>query len=190
MKTTFTLLLLLSVTNLIGQERFNISGVVTSGVNGEPLDLIVILVNGSSKKGAVTDSLGNYNLALTEGTYTLTALWIGYEGFDTTLQVAEPIILNFKLTAKCEFNNDLAISDISKGKAKLLIDGSISFTALSPEDKEFAKRYNVTYYNLGDAVYALECLEIYNSKVFEHLDKNYGTKWREAVRSDVINIKK
>lgn len=173
---------------MFGQGTFRISGVVTSAINSEPLEYMVILVNGSSENGSVTDSLGYYELDLPKGQVKLTALWIGYEGYDTTLFVNKPLELNFRLTAKCEYSRESAQSDISKGRPKLLIDGSISVTAFSKEDDKFAHRYKIRYYNLGDSVYALECIEMYNAEVFQYLDNKYGKSWREDVRPDVIDI--
>jgi CarboxypepD_reg-like domain len=187
MKRIFLAILILTATGIYAFGQTTISGNVSSAINGKPLQQVVVLIKGTTN-GVMTDSTGHYVLNLSFGKVTLTTSSIGYTRIDTTVSVTEPLVIDFQLKADCRFNRQRAKLDISTGKLKLLLVGSIAPTANSAKDKRFMKRFKLDYYDFGDNVIAEECIEEYNKSIFEYLDKTYGHKWRETVRLDVIGL--
>lgn len=164
-----------------------ISGKVTSSINGKPLRDVVVLFKGTNI-GALTDSIGNYQLDSPLGKVTMSVSWVGYKQVDTTVIVVKHLTVDFRLKAECNFNGQSAKSDIRTGKLKLLLVGSIAPIGNSSKDKRFMKQFNIDYFAFGDNVIAMECIEDYNKLICEYLDKTYGHKWRKTVRPDVIGL--
>ncbi|MEQ8423755.1 MAG: carboxypeptidase-like regulatory domain-containing protein, partial [Cyclobacteriaceae bacterium] len=147
----------------------------------------VVSIAGTNS-GAPTDSLGYYELNVPTGELTINVIYLGYNGIDTTLNIQESTELNFLITANCEFDKDRAQQDIRKNKVKLLLVGSIAPIANSKHDERFMKKYKIKYYDFGDEVIAMECIEEYNLEIFKFLDNMYGTDWRSEARTDVIAL--
>ena len=78
-----------------------------------------------------------------------------------------------------------ANDDWKKKKAKLYLVSGISTIGNSKSDKKFEKDYKIRYYDFGDTVPNMECIEVYNKRIFELMDEKYGIEWRSKVRSDV-----
>ncbi|MEQ8240033.1 MAG: carboxypeptidase-like regulatory domain-containing protein [Cyclobacteriaceae bacterium] len=173
--------------SLFGQETAKVFGTVKSAINNEPLEYLVVSIAGTGT-GVPTDSLGYYELYVPTGELTINVIYLGYNGIDTTLNIQESTELNFLIDANCEFDKDRAERDIRKNKAKLLLVGSIAPIANSKQDEQFMKKYKVKYFDFGDEVIAMECIEEYNIEIFQFLDDKYGSDWRNEARADVIAL--
>lgn len=187
MRSLFLAILIAAISGVNAFAQSTISGNVTSSVNGKPLTGVVVYIKGTTI-GGLTDSVGNYQFSAPLGNVTLSANWMGYNPIDTTVSVTRNLVVDLKLKAQCTFNNQTAKSDIKEGKSKLLLVGSVAPTANSRKDRKFMRKYRVAYYDFGDRIIAVECIEGYNKVIFEYLDKTYGHKWRKAVRQDVIGL--
>lgn len=85
MKYLLLLITCLSVNNLFSQNS-TISGKVIF-TDGNPAPYINVLLKGT-QKGSITDSSGSYAITnVPNGTYQLQASMIGYESFETTVEV-------------------------------------------------------------------------------------------------------
>ena len=79
--------------------------------------------------------------------------------------------------------------DWNRKKAKLYLVSGISSIGNSKTDKIFEKKYKIKYYDFGDTVPNMECIQVYNERIFKLMDEKYGTEWRKKVRSDVEYLK-
>lgn len=175
----------------IAQESYSIQGnvKVRIGIDLVPASNTTIVVKGA-RKGAETDSLGNYEITdLTPGQYELLILGFGYKEKDTILIIDDFLKnVNFILDAECSVNQQRAIKDLRKNKPKLLLFGSIA-PVVYPNDKEFEDKYGIRFYDYGCTPPAIECMASYNQVIFDYLDDKYGSKWRKEIRNDVIGLK-
>ena len=77
------------------QNAFEISGVVTS--NGLPLPFANVYLE-STTKGTTTSSNGSFTIQnITEGQYTLTASYTGFNTFKKRIEVIDDLKINFEL---------------------------------------------------------------------------------------------
>lgn len=187
MRSILLAILIAAISGVDAFAQSTISGNVTSSVNGKPLWGVVVSIKGTTI-GGLTDSVGNYQFNAPFGNVILSANWMGYKPLDTTVSVTRNLVVDIKLKAECTFNNQNAKSDIKESKSKLLLAGGVAPRANSRKDRKFMKKYRVAYYDFGDSMIAMECIEDYNKVIFEHLDKTYGHKWRKSVRQDVIGL--
>ncbi len=189
MKGLLIILLLVISTASFGQTAA-IKGKVIIKVTGEaPEDYVYVQVQGQSRLGSVTDSLGRFVIAHLQPD-TQYVLELSGFGYPTLLVEVNPkagtTFLNFELNIDCEYNKEKAQKDIAAGKARLLLIGSIGPIANTDADDRFEKKYKVRYLDFGCTPPALDCVKAYNKTVFKHLDSTYGSRWRKEVRRDVV----
>jgi outer membrane receptor for ferrienterochelin and colicins len=93
---------------------------ITGTVQGkEKLQGVSITIKGS-KKGATTDSLGNYQLKnIATGNTVLHFEFAGYETFDTTLQISSNVTLNIILPEAKEELEDVVIVASSRTNSRI-----------------------------------------------------------------------
>ena len=96
MKKIVLLLLLLSLLNLYSQTDYTLSGYVKDKSSGETLIGATISVK-DTKLGAVTNAYGFYSLSLTEGKYTVSVSYIGFEKLEKTFTLDKDTKLNIEL---------------------------------------------------------------------------------------------
>ena len=170
----------------------SLHGRVLANMTNYPASFSYLSIEGTSI-GAVSDSLGDFTFRnLPSGKFRLRISNIGYSTLDTAIFISKNGKYNFvfRLFAKCSFNEQRAESDIANKNVKLLIVGSIAPRANSEKDNKFEKKYDITYYDIGDTPPANVCIEEYNKIVFKYLDNKYGKAWRKEVRKDVFSLSK
>ena len=163
-----------------------IRGKVTSEISGEtPVSSIYIRELITKQQSIIADSLGNFRIEYLEPNkkYILEISAFGYseQKFDFTTKKG----LNnasFELKADCKYNSERAESDWKNGTAKLLLVGGIAPLANSKSDKRFEKKYGIKYFDFGCTPPIQECIDIYNERIFELMDKKYGIEWRKKAR--------
>jgi len=171
-------------------ESFEISGTVISSYTDEPISGAAIVY--SRQEAVLTDSLGHFTIhRLSKGRYKLAFTALGFDNHDTTINIdnTNVDISKWVITTNCpDFNVDKALKDIKGHEAKLLLYGSIA-PSIAQSDKEFKKKFGVTYVIFGDdEITREECKKVYNRVVFNYLDKKFGDKWRKEVRQDVVGL--
>ena len=188
------LLFLVAVSSLTAQSE--IHGKIVSSITGEAPAFLSMCVEirsegesfGNIKRMFLADSLGDFLIKKLEPNKKY-QLKISVAGYDTHFfdLVTNNRVLDstFFVNAECENNIDKADKDWKEGDAKLFIIGSIAPKASTKRDCRFEKKYNIEYYDFGCLLPNLDCIITYNRRVFELLDKKYGSKWRKKVRKDV-----
>lgn len=83
---------------------------------------------------------------------------------------------------------EMAELDIKNGTPFLLLMGGIAPTIIAT-DPAFEKLYGIYFYEFGCSGPEDEIIVSYNQRIFEHLDKVFGKKWKKKVRDDVIGFK-
>lgn len=113
---SLTLLLLLFFKLAFSQEKTGvIKGKITDDSGSLPSASVLAL---STKNGTTADANGNYSISLPEGTYTLSASYIGYtksDKADVKVTAGKETIVNFKLSS----NTQLKEVVVTYGKQKL-----------------------------------------------------------------------
>lgn len=90
------------------------------------------------------------------------------------------------LNVNCKsYSKEQANIDWKNNTPKLLLVGSIAPIANSKADLKFENKFRIKYYDFGCDAVAEECIKIYNERIIELMDINYGMKWRRKVRKDV-----
>ena len=79
--------------------KFTLNGVVKDGETGEHLIGANIQVNGTSQ-GSVSNGYGYYSLTLTEGSYDLIISHIGYQSYETTVELNRNTYLGLLIDPK------------------------------------------------------------------------------------------
>ena len=150
----FTALAVLFSTMAFSQTGV-ISGKVYDAETGEGLIAVNVYLTDNVTTGAVTDLDGNYSLSLPEGSYNITASYIGYENYNLTGvvvkagQITEAMFpmgsssLNLdEVTVEARKVDNTAMAILAQRKAALTVNDGISSQELS--------RTNAS--NAGDAV--------------------------------------
>lgn len=75
-------------------------------------------------------------------------------------------------------------ANLSEKKLFLFIQGGIASAYFSKSDRQFEKKYKVSYYDFGCV--APGASRYYNLLVFAHLDKRVKSSWQKDVRKDAI----
>ncbi|WP_282133945.1 TonB-dependent receptor [Seonamhaeicola maritimus] len=128
-KNTFLLVLMfLSTSALIAQS---ISGNVKDQT-GTPLGGVNVILDGTSK-GAVTDFDGNYVINDVEnGTYTLSATFIGYAKFSQSITIEDvDITLDFTMAEDAQSLDQVVVTGVVNPKSK--IESSVSVSTMDVE---------------------------------------------------------
>lgn len=98
-------------------------------------------------------------------------------------------ITKMALDKDCVFGREKALKDIQNNSPSILMQGGI-VSVIKASDKDFEKKYKVSFWDLGCVVSDdIECLIAYNKTVFEYLDKTVGKEWRREIRKDVIGFR-
>ncbi|WP_142784950.1 TonB-dependent receptor [Changchengzhania lutea] len=123
-KWGFVLLMLFSVSVVFAQST--ISGTVNDQ-SGVPLGGVNVILDGTSK-GSVSDFDGNYSISNVEdGTYTLTATFIGYKTYTESVTVqGVDITLNFQLAEDAASLDEIVVTGVVNPKSKLESSVSVS----------------------------------------------------------------
>jgi outer membrane receptor protein involved in Fe transport len=118
-------LMLLSTSALIAQS---ISGNIKDET-GMPLGGVNVILDGTSK-GAVTDFDGNYSIENVEnGTYTLSATFIGYAKFSQSVTVQDAdIVLHFTMAEDAQSLDQVVVTGVVNPKSK--IESSVSVSTM------------------------------------------------------------
>jgi outer membrane receptor protein involved in Fe transport len=118
-------LMLLSTSAIIAQS---ISGNVKDET-GMPLGGVNVILDGTSK-GAVTDFDGNYSIENVEnGTYTLSATFIGYAKFSQSVTVQDAdIVLDFTMAEDAQSLDQVVVTGVVNPKSK--IESSVSVSTM------------------------------------------------------------
>ncbi|MFH4966537.1 hypothetical protein V8G69_16165 [Gaetbulibacter sp. M235] len=179
-----------------GQSK--IVGKIKSDItNDKPYGNIYLEINNGNKsqvdRMTIADSIGifQFNNLEPNKTYKIKVQLMGYEDQEFEVKTNENI-QNVDLTLKgiCGFVSlETAEKDWKKNKAKLYLVGGIAPVGNRKEDYRFEKKYKIKYYDFGDTAPNMECIQIYNERIFELMDEKYGTEWRKKVRSDVEYLK-
>ncbi len=185
-KKLLKLILILVCGTSFGQTI--LKGKVISSITKEkPSDQIYIdeLI---TKQGDLADSLGNFEIEYLEPNknYIIKISVFGYKDQEFKIKTGKGILSKiFELKAECKYTKEQAEKDWKNGNPKLLIFGSIIPIGNSKADNKFEKKYNIKYFDFGCTPPIMECIKVYNERIFELMDKKYGKKWRKRVRSDV-----
>jgi len=183
--------LLTAMTFAQTQNKFEVRGTATWKETNYPVTGYIYY---QKDKAVVTDSLGHFMInSLDTGTYILSFNSIGLSKADTTITITKSNVLSFsfKIPSTCnDINAAKAQSDIKNNQIKLFLSGSVAPT-FYPTDKKFEKAFKLSYDGYSDfKTENIDCYLSYNKVIFDYLDKQYGTRWRESVRADVEGIKR
>ena len=91
--TTFLFIVFGSVADATSADRNILKGTVKDIVTGEPLIGAGLVIEGTSS-GAVTDIDGNYELALPDGTVTVSVFYIGYKSETVSISGTGEFVLS------------------------------------------------------------------------------------------------
>ena len=178
------LLLICTFTN--GQVK--IKGIVISELTGEkPEGTVYARELETGQLSVDTDSLGIFEIEYLEPEkeYAIEISAFGYDTQTFNVTTGNGITTkNFVLKLNCNYSTEKAESDWKIGKAKILLVGSIVPIANTKKDKKFEKKYNIKYLDFGCTPPSSDCIKLYNKRIFELMNKTYGSKWRDDVRKD------
>ncbi|MCW9708242.1 SusC/RagA family TonB-linked outer membrane protein [Fodinibius salsisoli] len=123
-----TLCLLVSIVFgavIVGQAQ-QISGTVTDAATGETIPGANVYIS-ELQKGAATNAEGEYEITNVEpGSYSLTASYVGYEQYQTTITVAdEDLTLDIQLTQSVEIGEEVVVVGYGT-QEKSDVTGSVS----------------------------------------------------------------
>jgi len=129
LKSVFSLVFFFTLSATIIAQS-SIKGAVKDSY-GEPLPGVNIILKETSK-GAVTDFDGNYEISnVSDGTYILSATFIGYKSFSKEVIVSgSDITVNITLGEDVEALDDIIVTGVLNPKSK--IESSVSVTSLQP----------------------------------------------------------
>jgi len=195
MKYSFIFLIIISFFIQSGfsqnEKKFQISGKIDFLVGKEiihPEKTFIQLL--PTNKVETFDKSGYFEFNdLPSGKYTLRIECFGYRRLDTVISIQDSSVKNLSLLiiADCPVNKEVAEIDISNNEPRLLIAGGIA-PVFYEDQEEFEQKYHIKYEIYGCVIPARECMEQYNTRIFEYLDSKYGKKWRKEVRKDVIGL--
>jgi len=171
-----------------------IIGTVKSDItNQKPNGNIYLEINDGKKSHvdriSITDSLGVYQFKdlVPNKDYKIKIRIMGYDEQEFQVKTNDSVAkFDILLKGICGFVSlETAEKDWKKKKAKLYLVGGIAPIGNRKADSRFEKKYKIRYYDFGDTAPNMECIQVYNERIFELMDKKYGTEWRKKVRSDV-----
>lgn len=82
---------------------------------------------------------------------------------------------------------ELAPRDIAAGKPGFLLPVG-EFVPIHTTDSLFEGKYGITYVHFGCVGPEKAMAVAYNQVVLRHLQRQYGRRWRQAVRRDVVGL--
>lgn len=118
------LLVLLSIAGTLHAQSL-VTGTVTNKTSGQPLEGVTIAIN---QTGALTDNKGHYSIRLPKkGNYTLTASFIGFKSFSTTVNAHNNTQQeDITLETSPLFVKPVEISSLRAGKNSPFVNTTIS----------------------------------------------------------------
>ncbi|MCB9043152.1 MAG: hypothetical protein R2798_11575 [Chitinophagales bacterium] len=154
----------------------------------KPIADVYIRIKGETLGLEMVDSVGFFKFENLEPNkiYTLEVTALGYPNKTFEIKTNEGVTeTTLTIEATCEYNEAKAAADWKRGKAKLLLIGSIAPVTNSSADYTFQQKYKIKYYDFGCTPPTDECIKLYNQQIFDLMDKKYGKVWRKEVRIDV-----
>ncbi len=129
LKTIFSLIFFFTLSASILAQS-SIKGIVKDSYGALPGVNIILK---ETDKGAVTDFDGNYEISnINDGTYILSASFIGYKGFSKEVIVSgSDITVNITMGEDVEALDGIIITGVINPRSK--IESSVSVTSLQPE---------------------------------------------------------
>lgn len=100
--------------NLPVMNKYTISGYVKEARTGEALIGATVSIKELMNTGAVTNSYGFYSITIPEGSYTVTARFIGYESKSVSIALKQNVKQDFKLDEKINTLNEVVITGENK----------------------------------------------------------------------------
>ena len=118
------LLALLSIAGALHAQSL-VTGTVTSKTNGQPLEGVTISIN---QTGTLTNSKGQFDIRLPKkGSYTLTASYLGFKAFSTSIQAHNNTLLqDISLEETGLLVKPVEISSLRAGKNAPFVNTTIS----------------------------------------------------------------
>ena len=98
-KVIFSFVLLSFLTSafaILPVEKISLSGNIKDEANGEALIGVTVSIK-ELKKGAVTNNYGFYSISVPNGNYTVEVSYVGYKTLSRTIELNQPIKLDFEL---------------------------------------------------------------------------------------------
>lgn len=169
-------------------DTLTLKGIIFIGDIRRQIDSIELTQDNGKIFSFAADRLGKFEVKnLSESTYRL---YVKEFNYDTTfsLNKHKQNELWMFIPVACEVNGEIANLEIKQGHPRLLLIGGIAPIHVIGQEG-FERNFNVKYYDFGCTPPDNECVITYNKIVFSYLDKTYGTRWREKVRTDVIGYK-
>ena len=105
-----TLLMVLTSTTMLAQEKFTISGVITDEASNETLIGVTIAIPDLGT-GVVTNEYGFYSITLPKGAYNIAISYIGFNRINTTLDLQKDMNLNFALKEEAEQLQEVVVTE-------------------------------------------------------------------------------
>ena len=207
MRFLFFMLLILVSSSSVAQ-KFTVSGYVRDAETGETLIGVNLYIKGTGT-GTISNPYGYYALQVPQGTYTIVSTYVGYNNWDTTLEVSNDVKLNINMPTATETlaevivqgeREDLNVSGLQIGTNKLEIASIKALPAFLGEVDvikgiqllpgvttvgEGASGFNVRGGTVGENLILLDEAPIYNSS---HLFGFFSVFNPDAV-SDVKLVK-
>jgi hypothetical protein len=111
MRLFFTLLILFMITfRFYGQNKYTISGTIKDLRKGEAMIGAYILVKEMPGTGTTTNAYGFYSISLSQGKYTISFQYAGYEKKDTVITINQNQKINVELNEKTTDLNEVVIT--------------------------------------------------------------------------------
>ncbi len=125
---------LITITNVIGQNSGNISGIITD-TNNQPIPGVSVIIDGTMK-GSSSNFNGEYDIMnVSYGTYTITASFVGYKTVSNQITInSTNITQNFILQEDLLSLDEVIVTGSSNPKTKL--ESSIAVTTMSAKQIE------------------------------------------------------
>ena len=182
------LTLIFIVTSGLTYSQVEIRGIILSELTGKKPDAQIYVRELITKQsGTIADSLGHFRIEYLEPNkeYEIEIAAMGYRTQRFKVVTSDGITNElFVLDQNCKFDAEKANKDWKSGIPKLLIFGSIAPILNTKADNKFEEKYKIKYFDFGCSPPAMDCMKLYNERIFELMDEKYGKNWRREVRAD------
>lgn len=171
------------------QDSFSMEGRVISGVNGKPLNEVLIKVRQNHQLFALTDKFGFFKIDnIKKGKYVIEIEYYdGYDKFDSSVFVNDFSVKDITITLKtqCKFSKESALQSIRDGANKILIwDSLIGIRIHNKLEEYILKHYHIEIYRCDSINTVSICAEEHNQVIFAYLDKTYGRSlWYAMIKN-------
>jgi hypothetical protein len=113
--------------SLSGQvEKFNISGQISDGSNGEDIAFADITVTNLENTGTNTNAYGFYSIALPAGEHRLSFQYLGYATVLKTITLSEDIKINIELREDAAMLDEIVVTAEKENKNITRNEGSVT----------------------------------------------------------------